>query len=145
MAATLLPRENARFLLGPTPVLLLADAPFHGELPVLGPGGSGPAGAPEPPALCGGWRIMPRLTLCLVDGPDGAGCLIPSLRAPTDMGAMLDWTAAVDAAGGALVVSLTAMPGWVDWDAIHASGEARGGFIRSIDAQPYSGAQPAAP
>lgn len=144
MTATLLPRENVRFLLGPAPTLVLAAAPFHADLPPLGPEDGGSSGWPKPSAPCDGWRIMPRLTLCLLDGPDGAGCLIPTLREPTDMGAMLDWCAAVDAAGGAIVVSLKGIPDRLDWAEILADGEARGGFLPEMAAQ-SNPAHPAAP
>lgn len=128
MTAQLLPRKNARFLLGPAPTLLLAGASIHGELPPFGVCGDGGV------VPCAGWRVMPRLTLCLVDGPDGAGCLIPSLSEPAEMGAMLDWCAAAESAGGVVVVSLKELPARIDWDGILASGEVRGGFLVSIDA-----------
>lgn len=70
----LLNPENTLFVRGGTPVLLLADAPVHDALPLL----TASDGAVP---LCEGWNIVPRLTLCVVDGPGDHGLVVPlSLR-----------------------------------------------------------------
>lgn len=121
-----LPRENVRFVLGPTPLLLLSAAPIHHVLPALhAPNGSMP--------ICGGWQLMARLTMCVVDGPGDAGCLIPTLTGPDDADNMSAWCAAADAAGGAVVVSVETMPDQPDWNELFTAGIARGGFIRDAD------------
>lgn len=135
MTATLLPRKNVRFLLGPIPVLVLAGAPIHGELPIFRAGAGLSDGMA---AACAGWRILPRLTLCLVDGPGDAGCLIPGLLEAADLGALQAWCEAAESAGGAIVVSLDALPGRLDWDEIEASGTARGGFVACFDRSPLA-------
>lgn len=131
MAATLLPRENVRFLLGPTPLLLMAEAPIHRDLPVLhAPGGA--------MSTCAGWQLMARMTVCVVDGPD-TGCLIPAIGTsgdPGDLEGVAAWCSAVGGAGGAVVVSLPAIPVEIDWDEVFTGGVARGGFVRSADAAP---------
>ncbi|ORT60899.1 hypothetical protein [Streptomyces sp. CB03238] len=128
--------ENTLFVRGATPVLLLAGAPVHDLLPVLtAPGGAVPR--------CEGWTIVPRLTLCVVDGPGEAGMMIPSLAAPvidgtggtdgtTVPGEMTDWCADAEQAGGAVVLSLDQLPEVLDWAVLLGSGTARGGFVPSL-------------
>lgn len=125
----LLPMENVRFVFGPTPLLLVSAAPIHDVLPVLhAPNGNMPT--------CSGWQVMARLTMCLVDGPGDAGCLIPTLAGPDSSEEMADWCGAVASAGGAVVVSLETMPEQIDWNELFTAGLARGGFVRSVDALP---------
>lgn len=126
----LLDPENTLFVRGVTPVLLLADAPVHDALPLL----TAPDGAVP---LCEGWSIVPRLTLCVVDGPGDHGLVVPALAAPVVGGAdngrassgMGDWCADAEQAGGAVVLSLDHMPDALDWSALLSSGTARGGFV----------------
>ena len=131
-----LPRENVHFVLGPTPLLIVSAAPIHDDLPALhAPNGNMPT--------CHGWQIMARATLCLVDGPGDAGCLMPTLTGPADSGDVSDmpeWCAAVASAGGAVVISVEAMPDRFDWDELFTAGVARGGFVRSADEARPAGA-----
>ncbi|WP_316739983.1 hypothetical protein [Streptomyces sp. MK7] len=129
----LLDPENTLFIRGATPVLLLADAPVHDALPLLtAPGGAVP--------LCEGWSIVPRLTLCVVDGPGNHGLVVPALAAPVVGGAedgtassgMDDWCADAERAGGAVVLSLDQLPEVLDWSFLRSSGTARGGFMPAL-------------
>ncbi len=132
----LLPREKAHFVLAGTPLLLLDGAPVHESLPPLdAPDGEMP--------LCAGWSVAVMATMCVVDGPGDAGCLIPALgTAESDPGAALatlaDWGGAVERNGGAVVVSLLALPenlALLDWSAIlDGRAAAHGGFVAA--AQP---------
>ncbi|MFF3563047.1 hypothetical protein ACFYXS_23680 [Streptomyces sp. NPDC002574] len=118
-------RENTHFVLGPVPLLLLAQAPIHDGLPVLdAPGGAMPS--------CPEWRIMPRLTMSVVDGPGDAGCLVQGARSQEEAADMARWCGAVEQAGGAVVVSLDsfdALPEEIDWDELFTDGRSRGGFV----------------
>ncbi|MER6976365.1 hypothetical protein ABT317_04750 [Streptomyces carpinensis] len=114
-------------------MLLLADAPVHDALPLLiAPDGAVP--------LCEGWSIVPRLTLCVVDGPGDQGLVVPALAAPvvgggdeaTPSSGMGDWCADAEQAGGAVVLSLDHIPEELDWSAVLSSGTARGGFIPAL-------------
>ncbi|MFE4420739.1 hypothetical protein [Streptomyces sp. NPDC056817] len=126
----LLDPENTLFIRGVTPVLLLADAPVHDALPSL----TAPDGAVP---LCEGWSIVPRLTLCVVDGPGEYGLVVPALAAPVVGGAdggtapsdMGDWCTDAEQAGGAVVLSVDKLPEALDWTALLSSGTARGGFM----------------
>jgi hypothetical protein len=125
--------ENTLFVRGATPVLLLAGAPVHAALPAL------TASDGELPR-CAGWSIVPRLTLCVVDGPGEHGLVVPALAAPVlhgtersvASGAMADWCADAEQAGGALVLSLDELPEVLDWSALLGSGTARGGFVPAL-------------
>ncbi|MFI8767830.1 hypothetical protein ACIGN6_23365 [Streptomyces sp. NPDC053792] len=129
----LLNPENTLFVRGGTPVLLLADAPVHDALPLL----TASDGAVP---LCEGWNIVPRLTLCVVDGPGDHGLVVPALAAPVVGGAevdtassgMGDWCADAEQAGGAVVLSLDRLPEELDWSALLSSGTARGGFMPAL-------------
>jgi hypothetical protein len=129
----LLDPENTLFVRGATPVLLLADAPVHDALPLL----TAPDGAVPP---CEGWSIVPRLTLCVVDGPGEHGLVVPALAAPVLGGAddgaaasaMADWCGDAERAGGAVVLSLERLPEVLDWPALLSSGTARGGFMPAL-------------
>ncbi|MBL1085705.1 hypothetical protein JK359_27705 [Streptomyces actinomycinicus] len=129
----LLHPENALFVRGATPVLLLADAPVHDALPLL----SAPDGAVP---LCEGWNIVPRLTLCVVDGPGDHGLVVPTIAVPVVGGAddattpsdMGDWCADAEQAGGAVVLSLGHLPEALDWSALLSSGTACGGFMPAL-------------
>lgn len=126
----LLDPEKTLFVRGVTPVLLLADAPIHDVLPVLtAPDGVVPRRE--------GWSIVPKLTLCVVDGPGEHGLIVPALAAPVIDGAdgsaepgdMADWCADAEQAGGAVVLSLDRLPEVLDWARLLGSGTARGGFV----------------
>jgi hypothetical protein len=129
----LMPPENTLFIPGSTPVLLLGGAPVHADLPAVdAPGGT--------VAACAGWSVVPRLTLCVVDGPGEAGCVIPALMAPVFGGSgspddMVGWCEDVERAGGAVVLSLSELPELhdlpqsLDWDALLTGGVSRGGFM----------------
>ncbi|MFD3498568.1 hypothetical protein ACFWWT_03345 [Streptomyces sp. NPDC058676] len=128
----LLNPENTLFVRGTTPVLLLADAPVHDALPPL----TAPDGAIP---LCDGWGIVPKLTLCVVDGPGEHGLIVPAMAAPVLVGAavrdddpeaMTAWCADVEQAGGAVVLSLDRLPEVLDWPHLLGSGDAHGGFVR---------------
>ncbi|WP_367321812.1 hypothetical protein [Streptomyces sp. HUAS ZL42] len=129
----LLDPENTLFVRGVTPVLLLADAPVQDALPLL----TAPDGAvPQ----CEGWSIVPRLTLCVVDGPGEHGVVVPALAAPVLGGAdggaasgdMAAWCMDVEQAGGAVVLSLDQLPEVLDWSALLSAGTARGGFMPAL-------------
>jgi hypothetical protein len=121
----LLSRENVRFVLGPMPLLVVAEATVHEELPPLvAPEGRVP--------VCDGWQLMAGLTVCVLDGPVG-GCLIPTLAAEGDVEGMVAWCDAVAQAGGGVVVSLPGIPEEFDWDEIFGGGRARGGFVRGAE------------
>lgn len=131
----LLDPENTLFVRGATPVLLLADAPVHDALPLL-------TASDRAVPLCEGWSIVPRLTLCVVDGPGDHGLVVPALAAPVVGGAddgtasasggMGDWCADAEQAGGAVVLSLDHLPEALDWSALLSSGTARGGFMPAL-------------
>ncbi|MGC5003479.1 hypothetical protein [Streptomyces sp. DT203] len=129
----LLDPENTLFVRGATPALLLADAPVHDALPLL----AAPDGAVP---RCEGWSIIPRLTLCVVDGPGDHGLVVPALAAPVAGGAndggassgMADWCEDAEQAGGAVVLSLDQLPDVLDWSALLSSGTVRGGFMPAL-------------
>ncbi|WP_327290037.1 hypothetical protein [Streptomyces sp. NBC_01198] len=128
----LLAPEQTLFVRGDTPLLLLAGAPVHDALPlVTAPGETLPA--------CEGWSIVPRLTLCVVDGPGDHGVVIPAFTAPVVAAAgspaadgMAEWCTDVEKAGGAIVLSLDRLPDVIDWSALLAPGAARGGFLPAV-------------
>jgi hypothetical protein len=126
----LLNPEKTLFVRGAAPVLLLAEAPVHEVLPVLiAPDGAVPR--------CEGWSIVPKVTLCVVDGPGEHGLVVPALAAPvldgvdgsTVPGEMADWCGDVEQAAGAVVLSLDRLPEVLDWDHLLGSGTTRGGFL----------------
>jgi len=125
----LLPREKAHFVLAGTPLLLLDGAPVHESLPPLHTTDG------EMP-LCPGWSVAVMATMCLVDGPGDAGCLIPALGAAesdpdSSLATLADWGRAVEKTGGAVVVSLATLPeslADLDWPTI-LNGGANGGFV----------------
>ncbi len=130
----LLNPENTLFVRGTTPVLLLADAPVHDVLPPL----TAPDGAIP---LCDGWGIVPKLTMCVVDGPGEHGLIVPAIAAPVlDEGAVSDddpeamsaWCTDAEQAGGAVVLSLERLPEVLDWTHLLGSGTAHGGFVRLL-------------
>lgn len=129
----LLNPENTLFVRNTAPVLLLADAPIHDALPVL----SAPDGAVPG---CEGWSIVPRLTLCLVDGPGEHGIVVPALTAAVletstgeaVPGDMADWCTDVERTGGAIVLSLDRLPETLDWNHLLTAGTSRGGFMPAL-------------
>lgn len=129
----LLDPENTLFVRGAMPALLLADAPVHDALPLL-------AAPDRAVSRCEGWSIVPRLTLCVVDGPGDQGLAVPALAAPVvggvnDAGAssgMTDWCEDAEQAGGAVVLSLDQLPDVLDWSALLSSGTVRGGFMPAL-------------
>ncbi|MFI0163891.1 hypothetical protein [Streptomyces sp. NPDC017095] len=129
----LLDPRNTLFVRGVTPALLLAQASVHDALPRL------TATAGEP-VRCEGWGILPRLTLCVVDGPGDHGVVVPALAAPvidgtgdgTAPGDMADWCDDAERAGGAVVLSLDRLPETLDWPALLASDATRGGFLPTL-------------
>lgn len=124
----LLPPDRTLFVRGETPLLLLAGAPVHDALPLLAAPG-------EAVPVCQGWSIVPRLTLCVVDGPGDEGLVIPAFTAPVmdaagaAPGDMAGWCEDAERAGGAVVLSLDRLPEVVDWSALLAPGTSRGGFL----------------
>ncbi|MEU7154628.1 hypothetical protein AB0B15_42475 [Streptomyces sp. NPDC045456] len=129
----LLEPEKTLFVRGATPVLLMSETPVHGALPALiAPDGAVPQ--------CDGWSIVPKLTMCVVDGPGEAGLMIPALVAPVidvvgesaEPGEMADWCADAERAGGAIVLSLDELPEALDWTNLLGSGAAHGGFMPSM-------------
>ncbi|MFF5974912.1 hypothetical protein ACFY7C_25730 [Streptomyces sp. NPDC012769] len=122
--------ENTVFVRAATPLLVLTEAPVHDALPPLAPVSTGG----EPP-VCDGWGIVPRLTLCVVDGPGDHGTMIPALAAPVlGEGDLADWCEDAERAGGAVVVSLptplpTPLPPLLDLPALTRPATTRGGFV----------------
>ncbi|MFG2824471.1 hypothetical protein ACGFX4_34205 [Kitasatospora sp. NPDC048365] len=127
----LLPPEQTLFVRGTVPALLLAAAPVHDDLPVL-------AVADGEVPHCEGWSIVPKLTLCVVDGPGDAGIVIPAMVAPVVDGHqglpadLADWCEDAERAGGAVVLSLDALPESLDWTHLLRSGTSRGGFLPAL-------------
>ncbi|MBN0044934.1 hypothetical protein JS756_12610 [Streptomyces actuosus] len=125
--------ENTLFVRGTRPVLLPAAAPIHDALPL-------PAAPDGTVTVCGGWSIVPRLTLCVVDDPADHGIVVPALAAPVldptqgadAPGEQADWCTDSERAGGALVLSVDRMPDVLDPTALLGSGTARGGFVRAV-------------
>lgn len=114
-------------------MLLLAGAPIHDVLPVVAaPDGSVPR--------CDGWTLVPKLTLCVVDGPGEHGLVVPALVAPVldatqgsaEPGGMADWCTDAERAGGAVVLSLETLPEELDWPHLLGSGVAHGGFVQAL-------------
>ncbi|GAB2583952.1 hypothetical protein GCM10027168_15980 [Streptomyces capparidis] len=122
----LLPPEKTLFVRGATPLLLLSGAPVHDALPPL----TAPA---ERAPRCEGWTLVPRLTVCVVDGPGDLGVLVPALTAPVlhegGEGGMAGWCADAERAGGAVVACVDALPETLDRDRPPGGGTARGGFV----------------
>lgn len=136
--------ERTLFVRGATPVLLLADAPVHGALPpVTAADGAVPR--------CEGWSVVPKLTMCVVDGPGELGIIIPALVAPVlgggpdaatnpaaspaaDPGetAIAGWCEDAEKAGGVVVLCVDRIPEVLDWPALLGSGTARGGFLPAL-------------
>ncbi|MEV6676878.1 hypothetical protein AB0N09_08405 [Streptomyces erythrochromogenes] len=129
----LLDPEKTLFVRGATPVLLMAGAPVHTALPVL----TAQDGAVP---RCDGWSIVAQLTLCVVDGPGEAGLVVPTMVAPVLDGSdgnlrpgdMADWCADAERAGGAVVLSLDALPETLDWPHLLSSWTSRGGFLPAL-------------
>ncbi|WP_245194589.1 hypothetical protein [Kitasatospora phosalacinea] len=121
--------EQVRLVSGASaPILLLGGAPAHGALPVLRVvDGAVPA--------LDGWSVFARLTMCVLDGPGDAGCLVPTLGGSFDTDGVARWCEEVGRAGGALVVSLpdpSDLTGQLDWPAL-LDGGSRGGFAPAAD------------
>ncbi|MFB9387778.1 hypothetical protein ACFPM3_11515 [Streptomyces coeruleoprunus] len=125
----MVPAENRRFVLGPLPVLLLGSAPVHEHLPVLhAPEGRVPA--------VDGWSVVAKATLCVVDGPGDLGCVMPGGLSPEEFEHVVQWCEAAEGVGGAVVMSLDALPGdgeEIDWGFL-LDGGARGGFMPLLTA-----------
>lgn len=101
----------------------MAGAPFHDVLPRL----TASDGAVP---LCEGWIIVPRLTLCVVDGRGEHGIVVPALAAPVLDGAdMGDWCADAEQAGGAVVLSVDRLPDVFDRSSLVGPGTVRGGLM----------------
>ncbi|MFJ4654818.1 hypothetical protein ACIP5Y_26390 [Nocardia sp. NPDC088792] len=125
----LVPRGNVRFFTGATPVLVVAGAPIHEALPVL-------TMSDGVASRCDGWTLRSLMTVCVVDGPGDLGCAIQTAIDPRDLHdadvhEAATWCDDVDAAGGALVISLPDLPASFDRDRIYSAGFARGGTIRN--------------
>ncbi|MFE3104019.1 hypothetical protein [Nocardia tengchongensis] len=125
----LVPRENARYFTGGTPVLVVGGASIHEALPVL-------IVSDGVASRCDGWTLLSRMTVCVVDGPGDLGCAIQTAVDPqdvheADVHEAATWYDDVDAAGGAVLISLPDLPASFDWDWIFSAGFARGGTIRS--------------
>ncbi|MEV6331492.1 hypothetical protein [Streptomyces sp. NPDC051909] len=119
------PPESTLFVRATVPVLVLADSPLHDALPPYAP----PAPLTQPLALSG-WGLVPRLTLCVVDGPGEHGVMIPSFVAPVvGEGTLADWCADAERAGGAIVLSTPELPLPTDLPALPDFPTTRGGFV----------------
>ena len=121
----LIPRENALFLPGPMPVLLMSGAPVHELLPVVhAPDGNVP--------ICEGWHIVAKLTFCVVDGPGESGCVIAGATTAEEAQETAAWCDAVEQVHGAVVLSLPELPRSLDWERLLTDGRSRGGFMPSL-------------
>lgn len=121
------PPESTLFVRGTTPALILAESALHDALPpfVFAPDA-------EVPPL-DGWGLVPKLTLCVVDGPGDLGVMIPAFVAPlVGDGAIADWCADAEHAGGALVLSTPTLPAPTDLRAVAHDPATRGGFVRLL-------------
>lgn len=121
----LIPRENALFVPGATPLLLISGATIHETLPALhSPDGTVPS--------CEGWHIVAKLTFCVVDGPSGSGCVVAGATTAEEAEDMAAWCAAVEQAHGAVVISLEELPQSLDLNHLLTSGQSRGGFMANL-------------
>lgn len=95
-------RTKVAYLGGRMPMILLHDVPTAFDLPPL----STTAGQVAP---CAGWVLMASGAMCVVDGPGNLGYLLPIANdAAMDLTTFKEhqlWLAAVDAAGGVVVVA----------------------------------------
>ncbi|MFF8280893.1 hypothetical protein ACF05T_33340 [Streptomyces lateritius] len=88
-----------------------------------------------------GRSVVPERTLRVADGPGEAGLVVPALAAPVidtadrgiGPGAMGDWCADAERAGGAVVLSLDELPAVLDRAHLLGSGAAHGGFMAGPD------------
>ncbi len=122
-AVMLVTRDNARFVEGSTPLLMIAGAPVHDALPKL------ERGSAAMPVL-EGWSLHPSLTMCVVDGPGGRGCLVAGAFEPDTMDEMTTWIESAHRAGGAVVVSVASIPGDDLSDLTTDAPHSHGGFVR---------------
>ncbi|MEV5407287.1 hypothetical protein AB0K60_00405 [Thermopolyspora sp. NPDC052614] len=120
-----IPRENAGYLDGAVPTLLLVSpGPVERfPLPRLD------AGTPLP---CAGWRLLAGLTALVVDGPGDAGIFVEGAVHPEDVGRRCAWLDAVDRAGGAVVLVVDSHVPPEDWAAMADGGRTWGGFVPAV-------------
>ncbi|GAA2812028.1 hypothetical protein GCM10010441_40870 [Kitasatospora paracochleata] len=124
LAGMLVPRENARFVLNPHPILVLDRPPIHDVLPELRlVDGLMP--------VVEGWQVVAQLTFCVVDGPGEHGCVVPTVGGADGLDEIGAWCSAVEEAGGAVVVSVDGLADGFDWSELFTGGRARGGFVAS--------------
>ncbi len=115
-------RERARFIHDEGPLLLIAGDEATEALPAL-------RLERGRPARCDGWRLVARLTLCVVDGPGDAGFLVQALDGPAEAGDQSDWLRSVEATGGAVVVAAEGLGEVRTLDEAAACSDVRGGFV----------------
>jgi hypothetical protein len=112
--------EQILFVAAPEPMLVVTGVAEAAALPEL-------AVADGRAARCDGWSLLPRMTMCVVDGPGDAGFLVGAFEAERA------WFDAVDAVGGATVVAVDADPAG-DLPTLAARPDARGGFVPLLGA-----------
>ncbi|MFJ2034243.1 hypothetical protein [Streptosporangium sp. NPDC087985] len=120
-----IPREDARYLGGTVPMLVLVSAAPVEQLPVF----QLDAGRPLP---CGGWQFLAGLAVSVVDGPGDSGILVEGIAHPDEAEERFAWMGAVDHAGGAVVLVVDSHSPVYDWDVLASSGKAQGGFVSAI-------------
>jgi hypothetical protein len=127
----LLRRDQVRYLVEGSPVLLLPALPESAALPALRLTEEGAVGR------CDGWRIAARLALTVVDGPGGHGVVVQGATGPgEDAEHVHAWCEAVDRHAGAVVL---AFDGWDERtppDELLDLAQARGARGGSLDDVP---------
>lgn len=124
----LIPTERTRFLSAPVPAVVIAVEPGGIVLPPLAFYDTGAA------MRAGGWKVVARATMCVLDGPDSDGLLLPTISDTGQVDRAAAWAEAVADAGG--VLALQVAPHRLDailYDLL-ADPETRGGFVPNLGA-----------
>lgn len=118
-------REDASYLGGAVPVLVLVSTDPIGRLPVF----RFNVGRPLP---CEDWRLLAGPTASVVDGPGDSGIFVEGIARPEEAEERFAWLEAVDRAGGAVVLVVDSHGAVDDWAALADGGKARGGFVPAV-------------
>jgi hypothetical protein len=115
-------RARVTFVGGEVPLLVLHDVPEAAALPRLVVSETGVVS-------CAGWQLVTQVTACELKGPDTVSFYIGALAGRHDVERQREWLAAVEAAGGVVIVA-TDDPAPIRKvaDLAHRPG-LRGGFI----------------
>lgn len=120
-----LPRENASYLDGAVPTLVLVSSDPVEGLPLL-------RLRSDTPLPCEGWRLLAGLTASVVDGPGDAGIFVQGAASPEEADKLLAWLDAVDRAAGAVVLVVHPNTPLDSWAALANDGRTRGGFVPAM-------------